>query len=260
MVDTPAVSRALSFGRGAAEYDRVRPQYSPEALDLVTERLGLGHDAEVLDLAAGTGKLTRPLVERFGRVIAVEPDPGMRAVLGQVTDRYKVLEGRAEDIPLADDSVDAVFVGQAFHWFDKPKALAEMARVLRPRGGVALLWNTWWETDPPLPEAAGALRDDVRERALRRPGRPQPKEPDRSAFFQSAGFEEVRVEHVPVRDLEIDGQDLVTLYFSTSPFGILPEDERESIEAELRNLVTGSYHLPVTTELEWSRLAGARAD
>jgi SAM-dependent methyltransferase len=251
VVDT----RALSFGRGADEYDRVRPEYSPAALDLVADRLGIGHESDVLDLAAGTGKLTRPLVERFGRVTAVEPDPGMRAVLGQVTDCYKVLEGRAEEIPLENESVDAVFVGQAFHWFDKRRALAEIARVLRPCGGIALLWNTWWETDPPLPEAARSLRDDVRERARRGPGEPDPKEPDRSAFFQSAGFEAVRVEEVPVRGLEIDGPDLVTLYFSTSPFGILPPDERESVDAELRIRVTGSYRLPVATELEWSRLA-----
>jgi SAM-dependent methyltransferase len=255
VVDAPEVTRALSFGRGAAEYDRVRPEYSPEALELVAERLGLGPGAEVLDLAAGTGKLTRPLIERFGRVTAVEPDPGMRAVLGRSTDRCKVVEGRAEAIPLEDGSVDAVFVGQAFHWFDKPRALAEMARVLRPRGGVALLWNSWWETDSPLPEAARALREDVRGRARRGPEQPHTKEPDRSAFFQSAGFEAVRVEEVPVRDLEIDGADLVTLYFSTSPFGILPPKERDSVETELRRLISGSYRLPVVTELEWTRRA-----
>ena len=254
-MDAHPVTRALSFGRRADAYDRVRPEYSPEALDLVGKQLGLGRESDVLDLAAGTGKLTRPLAERFGRVIAVEPDPGMRAVLSQVTDCHLALEGRAEEIPLADGSVDAVFVGQAFHWFDKPRAVAEMARVLRPRGGVALFWNSWWETEPPLPEAARALRDDVRERGLRQPEKPQPKEPDRSAFFQSAGFEEVRVENVPVRILDIDGPDLVTLYFSTSPFGILPEDERETIEAELRRVVTGPHRLPVTTELEWTRLA-----
>ena len=245
-------ARALSFGRGAAEYDRVRPEYSPEALDIAAARLELGPDADVLDLAAGTGKLTRPLVERFGHVTAVEPDPGMRTVLGDAVG-CKVLAGRAEAIPLEDESVDAVFVGQAFHWFDKPRALAEMARVLRPRGGVALLWNSWWETDPPLPVAAAAVRDDVRERARRHPEQPHPKEPDRSAFFRSAGFEAVRVEDVPIRNLEIDGRDLVTLYFSTSPFGILPPDEREPVEAELRRLVTGSYRLPVATELEWIR-------
>lgn len=245
----------MSFGRGAAHYDRVRPEYSPEALDLVTERLGLGHDSDVLDLAAGTGKLTRPLVERFGRVTAVEPDPRMRAVLSRATSCYQVLEGRAEAIPLVDESVDAVFVGQAFHWFDKPRALTEMLRVLRSRGGVVLLWNSWWETEPPLGEAAGAVRDGVRERALRQPEQPHPKEPDRSSFFRSAGFEKVRVEEVPVRVLDIAGEDLVTLYFSTSPFGILHPDERESVAAELRRLLTGAYRLPVTTELEWSRKA-----
>lgn len=252
-MDSAEVTRALSFGRGAAEYERVRPEYSAEALDLVTERLALGPDAEVLDLAAGTGKLTRPLVERFARVTAVEPDPGMRAVLVQVTDCYKVLDGRAESIPLADESVDAVFVGQAFHWFDKERALAEMARVLRPHGGVVLLWNTWWDTEPALPEAARALLDRVRGQADRQPI--VEKEPDRSAFFEANGFADVRVEDVPTRTLGISGADLVTLYLSTSPFGILPADELASVEAELRRLVTGSYRLPVRTELEWSRLA-----
>jgi len=252
-VDPPPVNRALSFGRGAASYDRVRPDYSPDALDLVTERLGLGTDAEVLDLAAGTGKLTRPLVDRFARVTAVEPDAGMRAVLGQLTDCHLVLEGRAEAIPLRDQSVDVVFVGQAWHWFDKDRALVEIARVLRPQGGVVLLWNIWWKTDPPVPEAAEKLIEDVLDRARRQPI--GVKEPDRSAFFVSMGYEPVRVEDVPPRTLDISGDDFVTLLFSTSPFGILAPDGSESVEAELRRLIAGSYRLPVRTELEWSRLA-----
>ena len=95
-------SRATSFGRRAEDYDRVRPEYPPAAVDLVVSRLGLGTEAVVLDLGAGTGKLTRPLVERFHRVIAVEPDPGMRAVLTRATEAYRVLDGRAEAIPLDD--------------------------------------------------------------------------------------------------------------------------------------------------------------
>jgi SAM-dependent methyltransferase len=245
------MSRALSFGRGAADYDRVRPDYSPEALDLVTERLGLGPDAEALDLAAGTGKLTRPLVVRFARVTAVEPDPGMRAVLSQVTDCYLVLEGRAEAIPLADDSVDAVFVGQAFHWFSTAEALSEIARVLRPRGGLVLIWNGWSAAKPAIPAAARKIMADVIERASAEPVR------DRSKWqqdFDASAFEPLHDEELADRWLDYSGDDLVTLNLSTSPFAVLPPDELAAVEAELRRLVTGSYRVPVETRLSWTRL------
>ena len=81
-------ARATSFGRRANDYDRVRPEYRADVIDIAVSRLGLGPDADVLDLGAGTGKLTRPLVERFRRVVAVEPDPGMRAVLARTTEAY----------------------------------------------------------------------------------------------------------------------------------------------------------------------------
>jgi SAM-dependent methyltransferase len=252
VVDASEVTRALSFGRGAAEYDRVRPEYAPEALDLVTERLGLGPESEVLDLGAGTGKLTRSLTERFARVTAVEPDPEMRAVLSQVTDCYLVLEGRAEAIPLADDSVDAVFVGQAFHWFEHDKALLEIARVLRPRGGLVLIWNGWKTTELHVPEAAKEI--------MRRVFEPAKADPvlDRSQWqedFDASPFEPLRDEQLPVRTLAYSADDLVTLNLSTSPFGVLPADEFTAVEAELRRPVKGSYDVPVETRLLWTRLA-----
>jgi SAM-dependent methyltransferase len=122
---------ARSFGSAAAEYERGRPGWPVEAVDAV----GLPPDAEVLDLAAGTGKLTRVLERRFARVVAVEPDAAMRAL------NPGAVDGRAEAVPLADDSVDAVFCAEAFHWFDLTDAVAEIARVLRPGGTLALLWN-----------------------------------------------------------------------------------------------------------------------
>jgi ubiquinone/menaquinone biosynthesis C-methylase UbiE len=252
-VDTPEVNRALSFGRGAVEYDRVRPEYSSEALDLVTKRLGLRPDAEVLDLAAGTGKLTRALVPRFGRVVAVEPDPGMRAILGQVTDCVVVLEGRAEAIPLPDRSVDAVFVGQAFHWFSTSEAVTEIARVLRPGGGLAMIWNAWSKPEPREPEAAAAIIEDVLDRVRREAG--DEGADDWLRCFDGSAFEAVHEEDIPTRLLDIDGGDFVTLTLSTSPFLVLPAGERERVESELRRLVTGDYRLPVETRLHWTRLS-----
>ena len=113
----------------------MRPEYPPEAIDLAVSRLGLGPDADVLDLGAGTGKLTRPLVERFRTVVAVEPDPGMRAVLTRATEAYRVLDGRAEAIPLPDASVDAVFVGEAFHWFRPDTRWPRSPACSGPAGG-----------------------------------------------------------------------------------------------------------------------------
>ena len=112
-------------------------------LDRAQEVLELDPGARVLDLAAGTGRLTRELSRRFREVVAVEPDERMRAVHGEA------LAGSAEAIPLDDESVDAVFVGEAFHWFDPAAAIPELVRVLRPRGGVAIVSTHWWETEPP---------------------------------------------------------------------------------------------------------------
>jgi SAM-dependent methyltransferase len=129
---------ARAFGAQAEDYERGRPGWPADAVGRLIERFG-AHT--VLDLAAGTGKLTGVLVEHADEVIAVEPVDGMRRVLDARVPRARVLAGTAEAIPLEDDSVDAVFVAEAFHWFDLPVAAAEIKRVLRPGGWVAVLWN-----------------------------------------------------------------------------------------------------------------------
>src|SRR5689334_15732628 len=134
-------SRARSFDGVAAEYERGRPGWPGAALDAMATRLRLDAGSTVLDLAAGTGKLTRELVPRFASVIAVEPLDRMRAVLAQVVPEARALAGTAEAIPVEDASVDAVVVAEAIHWFDAETAVAEMARVLRPGRGVAVLYN-----------------------------------------------------------------------------------------------------------------------
>jgi SAM-dependent methyltransferase len=130
-------ARARSFGAAADVYERSRPLYPDAAIDwLVPEGA-----RTVLDLGAGTGKLTRSLTKRGLEVVAVEPLVEMRTGLGWAVPEARILEGTAEEIPLEDDSVDAITVAQAWHWVDPERATAEAARVLRPGGTLGLIWN-----------------------------------------------------------------------------------------------------------------------
>jgi SAM-dependent methyltransferase len=133
----------VGFARSADAYERARPGYPHEAIQHLAARLPAG--ARVLDLAAGTGKLTRPLTDAGLEVLAVEPVAEMRAALPASVDAR---EGTAEAIPLADGCVEAVTVGQAFHWFAGESALREIHRVLEPRRTLALFWNRRVEEDP----------------------------------------------------------------------------------------------------------------
>ena len=133
----PSPARARSFGLGAAAYRLARPGYPPDAIGwLVPDGA-----TRVLDLAAGTGKLTEELVDLGVEVVAVEPDDVMRTELTAALPGVRALTGTAEAIPLADASVDCVTVAQAWHWFDADRATAEIARVLRPGGRLGVVWN-----------------------------------------------------------------------------------------------------------------------
>ena len=145
-----------SFELVADVYERARPGYPPEAVAWVADRLELRPGRIVLDLGAGTGKLTRALLEAGARVIAVEPGDAMRAELERAAPGAEAVRGSAEDIPLPSASVDAIAIGQAFHWFRHDVAIPELHRVLRPGGGVALLWNTR-DPDAPLHQEIGKL-------------------------------------------------------------------------------------------------------
>lgn len=139
---------AASWSEDASAYERARPGWPAAAVDWLFEQLALAGDATVLDLAAGTGKLTRELVGRAGAVIAVEPLAGMRAQLERTTPAAEVLDGVAEALPLPPRCVDAVFVAEAFHWFASAAAMGEITRVLRTTGGIGLVWNIedWTDT------------------------------------------------------------------------------------------------------------------
>jgi ubiquinone/menaquinone biosynthesis C-methylase UbiE len=134
-------SAARGFALAPADYERGRPMYPFEAVRRLVKELGIKPESTVLDLAAGTGKLTRLLAQLGAEVVAVEPVDEMRERLVETLPGVTALEGTAEEIPLGDESVDAVTVGQAFHWFDGDAALAEIHRVLRPGSGLGLIWN-----------------------------------------------------------------------------------------------------------------------
>jgi SAM-dependent methyltransferase len=145
--------RATSFAAVADAYERGRPEYPPEAVAWLTG----AEPADVVDLGAGTGKLTRGLVALGHRVTAVEPLPEMLEHLRAVTPDVTALVGSAEKIPLPDESADVVVSAQAFHWFDHPVALREIARILRPTGRLALVWNTRDNREPWVAELSEAI-------------------------------------------------------------------------------------------------------
>jgi ubiquinone/menaquinone biosynthesis C-methylase UbiE len=238
---------ARSFDRAAEEYERGRPGYAEAALDA----LGLPADSVVLDLAAGTGKLTRQLVPRFTRVIAVEPLGGMRAQLERVVPGAEALVGTAESIPLDDDSVDAVFGAEAFHWFGTSAALDEIARVLRPGGTLALLFNERdGELDPPLTQA---FRDTLDELALRKP----PEVTVSSGLWKMpfpGPFEPLEEEQFP-HTVERDHEGLLASIASWSVVAGLPDDQRTVLLGRLAELIPeGLYVSSLRTELYRTRL------
>ncbi len=149
-------AQATSFGAAATAYERGRPPYPAAALDWL---LPPGA-RRVLDLGAGTGKLTRQLRGRGLDVVAVEPLAGMREELSRSVPGTAVHDGSAEDIPLPDGSVDAVLVAQAWHWMDPGRAVPEVARVLIPHGRLGLVWNLRDERVPWVAELGRILNPD----------------------------------------------------------------------------------------------------
>jgi ubiquinone/menaquinone biosynthesis C-methylase UbiE len=141
-------STSLAFGSVAESYERRRPTYPAALVEWLVDRLALRPGTTVVDLGAGTGKLTRDLVPSGARVIAVEPLPEMRVQLEALVPDAEVLAGSAEQLPLPDASVDAVAAASAFHWFETERALAEIHRVLVPGGALATVGNGRDLADP----------------------------------------------------------------------------------------------------------------
>jgi SAM-dependent methyltransferase len=223
-----------AFGRTAREYELGRPEWPDELVDRVVAEAGLDPRADVLDLGAGTGKLTRLLVSRFARVVAVEPDAAMRAILEEVVPGARPLAGRGESIPLEDGSVDAVFSAEAFHWFANDEAVAEIVRVLRPRGALVTFWNYPLSYDEMGPEA-----ETVIEAAFERggiPGLGRVLSGEWRRPLESGAFEELREVSLE-RDLERSRDDWIANMLSVSSIAHQPDEDREAFASRLRELV-----------------------
>jgi SAM-dependent methyltransferase len=190
----------------------------------------------VLDLAAGTGKLTELLLRRFAHVTAVEPDDAMRAA----NPARDVRAGTAESIPLEDDSVDAVFVAEAFHWFCDPPAVQEISRVLRPGGVLVLLWNR--TTGDTAPAAVHELMEGLRAKAGPRLKRNRYYSGDWRAAFAGSAFgplEEALYEH----EHALDRPGLVSYFMSQSTVASLPDRERDGIRTTLEREIQAGPHV-----------------
>jgi ubiquinone/menaquinone biosynthesis C-methylase UbiE len=243
LADSGAIEPARSFERAAAAYESARPSYPDALLDLVP----VDTSAIVLDLGAGTGKLTRVLARRYRHVIAVEPLDGMRAILESVVPEAESRAGAAESIPLPDSSVDAVFAAQAFHWFANDEAIAEIARVLRAGGVFAVVWNE--SVDPsPLPDAYRARIKELFADGRLAPG----KDEDRFAAIARGPFGELHEQ--TVMHEQVQDRDSVLAYLSSvSLIARLPDDERLAAMAELRALLpVGEYRFSIRATARWS--------
>jgi SAM-dependent methyltransferase len=240
--------RELSFNNVADEYERTRPDYPAALLDV----LPLAASATVLDLGAGTGKLTRVLAARYRKVIAVEPLANMRAILERVVPGVTALAGSAEQIPLDAASVDGVFAAQAFHWFDKPVALPEIARVLRPGGVFAIVWNDG-NDDLPDPRPAEFVREVnlVRDEAEKR----WENEPRWEDLLRDSGlFAEVHDRSFVTHDHVLDRAGIIDNLRSVS--WIANRDDMEEVVARLGALIPeGTYAIPNRANMIWATRA-----
>jgi ubiquinone/menaquinone biosynthesis C-methylase UbiE len=250
MAVDPLAARA--FDAAAEDYERGRPGWPADAVAALLDRFGARREGTVLDLAAGTGKLTRTLAELTAGVVAVEPLDEMRRVLQTRLPAVRTLAGTAEAIPLADGSVAAAFVAEAFHWFDLPRATAELARVLRPGGGLALMWNT---SDDEGVDWIDELHAVVLEHHLKEAGANRRETvPWREALAADGRFEALRDEEA-THEQRTDRDALVAMIASFSSIGGLPDDRRTAALAECRavlerhdvDAVTLNYRALITT-------------
>ncbi len=245
---------ARGFDRAAETYERGRPDYPAEAVRCLGRALRIGPGRTVVDLGAGTGKFTRALAPLGAARIAVEPMAGMRRVFERTVPDVPVLDGTAERIPLPRGFADAVVCAQAFHWFRPRPALREIRRVLRPGGGLGLVWNT-------RDESVGWSRRLSEIVAAERGGAPVWREATGRRYrrvvlaraFSEKGTGFRPLEHRAFRHFQEGTPSMfVERTLSVSTIAVLPAAERRAVSEKVRRLLATD---PVTRGRRTIRLA-----
>ena len=252
-VDRVLADKALlgrsGFASGSDLYERARPGYSDESVECLVDFLGIGPGSRVLDVASGTGKLTRALTATGADCVASEPSPSMRAEFGAAVPGVPQLGADAASLPLAAGTFDAVTVAQAFHWFASTATLAEFARVLRPGGGLALIWNERDESDPVVAELSAISKWDVHQ--------PYPAGRDFGAVVDASEcFGPVTRTRFRFTQL-LDRTAFVEQVASRSYVAVLPEDRRRAIldgVAALAGRLEEPIRLPYLVDLFCARV------
>ena len=220
----------MGFQRAAGRYERARPEVPQAALDSLTQVLGITHRTSVLELGAGTGKLSRLLAPRAGPYLGVEPVPGMRDQFRASNGAIPLVGGIAEMLPLRAASFDSVVAAQAFHWFDVPRAMAEMHRVLRPGGTVGLVWSVRDESVDWVHQVTVIL--DQYD-----PGSPRFRKGNwREVWARTPGFEPLQRQSFPFVH-RLDRQTTLARFTSVSFIASLTPERFAEAEGRLRHLL-----------------------
>jgi SAM-dependent methyltransferase len=246
---------AAGFSSAADVYERARPSYPAAAVAWLAERAKIGPGRTVIDLGAGTGKLTRLLVPLGARIVAVEPLAEMRAKLEEVLPAVESLDGTAEDIPLPDGAADVVTCAQAFHWFNFELAFPELHRVLADDGLLVLVWNHLRELDD---ELQGAIEGVLAPHRTAEPGRPDDLWRPRLTASKLFGAVEQKSF---VFEQQLSRADIVDRVASTSFVAALPPADREVLLGQVGKVVAGYAEpigFPYRTDVFVSPRAGAR--
>jgi SAM-dependent methyltransferase len=241
---------AESFAGVAEAYERGRPEYPPAVAGAIAAELGFGTGARVLDLGAGTGKLTRVLLGFGLDVVAVEPLAALRSLLAEQIGAERVLEGLAEAIPLEDGAVAAVTVADAFHWFDRPRALSEMRRVVRPGGGLAILDKIPDWGGASWAEELATLIMELRPEHPHFDGRPW-----QEYVGEAEGWSEPWIVRV-TGEIPLEPEQIVDHAASMSWIAAMPEPRRSQTLARIRELVRAGHtpqRMCVHTEIGLAR-------
>jgi ubiquinone/menaquinone biosynthesis C-methylase UbiE len=236
------------FGNGAL-YDAARPDYPDDAIGYFSTVFGLDESMHVLDLGAGSGIFSRQLRPFVGSVTAVEPSASMRESFRAASSDMEILEGSDVSIPIDDDSVDAVFVAQAFHWFDAPRALNEIHRVLVPHGALGLIWNERDETVAWVSALSHAMQWDTRQ--------PYQVGKDFTDVISSGPFTNVE-RAVFKHSQQLSRESLLQRVLTTSYISTMEIEERDQLMAAVREVADQLVEpivLPYATTVYTARAA-----